>query len=187
MTEMRLPPAALAAAAQGDFENFMTAATPGGIEAQEAAGQKELVHNETLPKEIHGREVFEAWGVEFLQDADDLFVFALLPDGWKKKPTEHSMWTELLDEQGRCRAMIFYKAAFYDRSAHMSPKRFYAFERYGEPGDPARIVGADGSVPFSVPMSEEPSYEERNEAQAKLEAWAKENLPDYDSFAAYWE
>ena len=43
-------PAAIIALAQGDIENALIAATPGGIEAQEARGQQEFAANSTLPK-----------------------------------------------------------------------------------------------------------------------------------------
>ena len=48
---------------------------------------------------------------------DDLFTDVKLPQGWRIQPTNHSMWSDLLDEAGVKRAAIFYKAAFYDRSA----------------------------------------------------------------------
>jgi hypothetical protein len=40
-----------------------------------------------------------------------------LPPGWKVVPTDHSMWSDLVDAKGEKRASIFYKAAFYDRDA----------------------------------------------------------------------
>lgn len=42
-----------------------------------------------------------------------------LPDGWKKVGTNHDMHSDLVDETGKVRASIFYKAAFYDRRADM--------------------------------------------------------------------
>ena len=44
---------------------------------------------------------------------------ATLPPGWSRQGSDHAMWAHLLDEHGRQRVGIFYKAAFYDRSAHM--------------------------------------------------------------------
>lgn len=35
-------------------------------------------------------------------------------------PTEHSMWSKLIDSDGLERASVFYKAAFYDRNAHIT-------------------------------------------------------------------
>src|SRR5262245_36184498 len=117
---MPLTPAALSALAKGDFENFIAASTPGGIEAQEKAGQAELVRSAKLPKEGYLRETAEALGIVFSGDIDDLFVAVTLPTGWRLQATDHSMHSDLLDEQGRRRAGVFYKAAFYDRAAHMS-------------------------------------------------------------------
>lgn len=120
--KLKMTPAAFAAAANGDLDNFFMAATPGGIEAQEAAGQATFVAQESLPKRIMDitREQLEALGFQFGEDLDDLFVTARLPKGWKKEAApDHSMWSYLIDENGKRRASIFYKAAFYDRSAFM--------------------------------------------------------------------
>jgi len=128
--------AALAALAGGDLENFAVAATPGGIEAQEAAGQASLVaSNSRLPKECKTPwpEIEKALGIKVLGDADDLFYSVKLPEGWKLQATGHSMWSKLLDTHGRVRAKIFYKAAFYDRSAHITflSRYYHAHEPVG--------------------------------------------------------
>ena len=116
-------PAAVSAAARGDMDNFMVAATPGGIEAQEAMGQAALVGTkDTLPKDCPQKEL-EALGFVFGGPIDDLFINVTFPAGWSKKATEHSMWSELLDETGKKRGAIFYKAAFYDRRAFIRLER----------------------------------------------------------------
>lgn len=113
-------PAALSAALRGDLKNASIASTPGGIEAQEAKGQKDLCVSSKLPKDIRGgREQFEEMGVKFLDDTDGIFVNVELPPKWKLEPTDHSMWNNLVDEKGNKVAEIFYKAAFYDRNAFM--------------------------------------------------------------------
>ena len=89
---------------------------------QESRGQSSFVNSDTLPKKCD-RQALEALGVVFGDDADDLFVFVTLPDGWKKEPTEHSMWSRLVDGSGFEVASIFYKAAFYDRDAFVSMKK----------------------------------------------------------------
>ena len=43
-----------------------------------------------------------------------------MPNGWKKQATDHSMWSELIDDKGKVRATIFYKAAFYDQRAFLN-------------------------------------------------------------------
>lgn len=127
-----ITPAAVAAAQRGDLLNLVAAMTPGGIEAQEAAGQRALCANGAkLPKEIlHNpgltpKILTEKLGFQFNGDADDIFYNVTLPEGWKIVPTDHSMWSNLVDAKGQERAAIFYKAAFYDRSAHISFHRRY--------------------------------------------------------------
>jgi hypothetical protein len=93
----------------------------GLIEEQEAHGQQALAASSELPKptpEVQG--VLERMGVEFGDPSDDLFVCAKLPEGWEVQPTDHPMWSDLVNEKGAGVASIFYKAAFYDRSARMS-------------------------------------------------------------------
>lgn len=108
----------------------------GAIEHQEAQGQKELVESEVLPTDrrpYRGYEktdcdrVMEGWGIVFgeVVPGDPIFQYVTLPAGWKKVPSTHSMWSTLVDDQGVERAKIFYKAAFYDRSAmlHLTPPK----------------------------------------------------------------
>ena len=78
-----ITPAALMAAARGDLANALVASTPGGIEAQEAAGQATFCANATLPKDCP-REALEKLGVKFGKNYDDLFVSVTLSFGWKK-------------------------------------------------------------------------------------------------------
>ena len=94
----------------------------GAILAQEARGQRAFAASTVLPIECLGctREQLEALGIVFGEPVDDLFIEVQLPEGWEKVPTDHSMWTDLVDAQGERRAAVFYKAAFYDRSAHIS-------------------------------------------------------------------
>ena len=41
-----------------------------------------------------------------------------MPQGWTRRATDHDMHSEILDEAGKIRISVFYKAAFYDRRAH---------------------------------------------------------------------
>lgn len=98
----------------------------GGIEAQEARGQRELINSDVLPtdlgREKDSRAKYEALGFVFGATVvdDPIFQNATLPKGWKRQGSNHSMWSHIIDERGLKRVAIFYKAAFYDRSAHMS-------------------------------------------------------------------
>ncbi len=115
-------PATIHALAKGDFKNAIIAETPGGIEAQEKAGQQEFVTSTSLPIEFEycERKDLEDMGIKFGDKIDDLFIEAILPDGWEKIATDHDMWSKVVDETGKERLRIFYKAAFYDRRASLS-------------------------------------------------------------------
>lgn len=94
------------------------------IYAQERRGQQQLVHSDVLPTNygLQGkREDFEALGFRFGDPVPDdpLFQEVMLPDGWRREPTEHAMWSKIVDERGLERVAVFYKAASYDRKAHM--------------------------------------------------------------------
>lgn len=110
----------------------MSAGTDGYITGMEADGQRQVVQSDVLPADAPWAGT-EKWGKApdvTLEDLgfvkgepiadDDLFVRCTLPDGWSKKGTSHSMWSDVVDERGVTRVAVFYKAAFYDRHAHAS-------------------------------------------------------------------
>lgn len=107
----------------GDSSNF--------ILEQEAAGQRQLVASDVLPTKINSpygdarklaKEKLETAGFKFGQvvPRDPLFQEVQLPAGWKKVGTSHDVWSSVVDDKGRERISIFYKAAYYDRDAFMN-------------------------------------------------------------------
>lgn len=207
--ESGVSPAALAALAKGNISDAMTASIPGGIEASEKLGQQELVQSTNLP--IEGlqwhSEQLERWGITFKrEEIDGLFYSARLPDGWKKVATDHSMWSELRDEKGRRRAGIFYKAASYDRSAHIQWSRRYAVRpqlpdgrgRYDvKPEELKEILavvldaGQEIYRTEVVPVVNDDRGRRAYEASRAVEMLAEEYLdatyPDWKSPFAYWD
>lgn len=105
------------------------------VEEQERAGQRQLVNSDRLPVEIQSgcgdTAAFEALGFTFGEPDrhDPLFRPATLPEGWKREGTDHDMWSFIIDQLGRRRVAVFYKAAFYDRRASMrlNPLSTYVF------------------------------------------------------------
>lgn len=195
------------------FDAYLSGDVGGAVERQEARGQRELNASEMLPKrgtiEREGghygpvwREKLEALGFIFGDEGDDLFVHCTLPGGWTKKATDHSMWSKLYDEQGRERASIFYKAAYYDRDAHMSwIPRYRAMQWYGatpdEPenwSDPNRenkmicYVVKDGET---VIWHGEPvrnyDWHANDAAREESREWLREHYPQWDDAFAYWQ
>lgn len=209
--EAQITPAAVSAAARGDWENFLVASTPGGIEMQEAQGQRDLcINSAKLPRDgaVQNRKQLEALGIVFGKDVDDLFVGVTLPQGWRIAPTEHSMWSDLLDVQGRKRAGVFYKAAFYDRRAHMHLNRRYSYgtrpvggweQERGQRAFEGYVSDFTGDLFVTSPTVMEPKFD--REARELWDAWAKDkdaksdeaeqwlvaHFPDWKNPLAYWE
>ena len=173
------------------------------IPDQEKRGQRNLINHDVLPKEINWgkREQFEAMGIQFGEAVDDLFVDVVLPAGWKKESTDHNMWSKLIDDKGRERAMIFYKAAFYDRSAHLDiSRRFHCrtqpvggyTDNYKYDTDPAEcvVVDCDTVIWTSNPLTptkELPRYRVSEMLEELGIQWLNENYPNWEDPMAYWD
>lgn len=185
----------------------MAGGTTAAIEHQEAHGQQELVNSESIPyRGSNGKDrtILESWGFKFGEhDGQDLFIEVEMPAGWKKVRTDHSMWSNLLDDKGRIRASIFYKAAFYDRDAFMRLNTRYAIRRKYNDSDlangPIAVEVRDGdavlfSVPFPPPLSKDAErevklarYREEETWDNTATAWLQENYPNYKDAGAYWD
>lgn len=200
--KLRISPAALGAAVKGDLKNFIVASTPGGIEKQEAQGQANFVADKTLPIECINcsRDQLKKMGILFGEVVDDLFISCKLPKGWCKKPTEHSMWSDLLDEKGRIRAHIFYKAAFYDRHAHISLERRYKAsyepeDRYQteityqerEAGLWFGVVTDCGEIIYKTESIKKAGYESTDRLRNTAKSWLDKHYPNHEDSLAYWE
>jgi hypothetical protein len=197
---------------------------------QEARGQQELVRSHHLPREgsvegrAHGRQGsdgyelvrdadpatragLEAWGFVFGAVLDDLFIEAALPAGWSFVASEHSMHSTVQDARGRERLSVFYKAAFYDRSAHARVLPRYRIEdeylRDGPDSEKTRAVQvrvmdtAAGTVVFSAPERTHPDQLPREDRKAAYQgihaasdealAWLGVHYPNWEDPFAYWE
>ena len=169
------------------------------IERQEAQGQQSFVESDTLPTDGGDKQALEAFGFKFLGpvEGDPLFQYVEMPKGWKKVPSDHSMWSYIHDEQGRERIAVFYKAAFYDRSAHYSVnKRFGVRRDYGRKDASVAQVLDGGKVIFSTgPRKYFPgearetwmkNYALDDEAKKEAADWLATQYPEWESVAAYW-
>lgn len=183
------------------------------ILAMEANGQQELATaNCYLPRSmgIGGqgtlvRKQLESYGIQFHEiqfhkgvpttDEDPLFIRVTLPAGWKIAPTNHSMHSDLLDDKGRQRASIFYKAAYYDRRADMTLCRRYAVSLYQE-----RLEDASGMVTSyraAITDCGKPihwvrswvarNYEDGDACDKECQAYLNEHFPKWQDVTAYWE
>lgn len=187
-----MTPAAITALADNNMENFIAAITPGGIERQEKQGQIEQGMKETLP--INGtsgknRAMWESMGFQFLDNADDIFVNVKFPPGWKKVPSESAYWTDLIDDKGRKRASIFYKAAFYDRHSIIHPEqRFRQNTEYSDEENTRTVTITDsGKVIHTVGVCSLYDRDSMDLIDSQADAWLKQNYPDWRNPAAYWD
>jgi len=183
------------------LEDAMVMGSSWAILHQEAQGQAELINSEVLPTDrgaSFGRDctaVLEGFGIKFgeVVEGDPLFQHCTLPQGWKKVATNHSMGSLLVDDKGRERASIFYKAAFYDRKAHMNLKpRFCADMDYDRKDEDSVVYNVTdcGKVVYStepMPLNDRKSYEVSDEALKVATAWLDEHWPDWKNPAAYWD
>jgi len=192
---VNITPAAIIALAQGDLENFVAASTPGGIEAQESAGQQKLIEQCQLPVEVHGgglslTALATHWpGFAVApEDSGDILQPVTLPPGWQLRATSHSMWSDLLDDQNRVRARVFYKAAFYDRRASMDIVPRYNVEvDYAE--DPVQYSVLDcatGEHLYVEPKCGCVDWDAREAANKRCDEYLLKHYPDHRDPFAYW-
>ena len=206
-----ISPAALGALMNGKFENFMTASTPGGIEAQEAAGQADTIKSNKIACKAPWGQL-KALGFKKLDEGDGVLCNAEFPEGWEMRATEHSMNSDLFDDKGRKRGSMFYKAAFYDRSAslYLSPRFAYGYdpedhykseityqERKVSPHRGEVVDNSTGEIIFSTEWKsftqpedgswnqEASDYEDK--IKRELKEWLNKNYPDWENPTAYWE
>lgn len=184
-------------------EALLGEVTPGeAIEGQESSGQISFVDSDTLPTKMNcvgsAQDVLGAMGIKIIGPVpnDPLFLYVELPPGWTKVTTDHNMWSNLLDDKGRKRAAIFYKAAFYDRDAHLDPITRYTYgsdyDRQEKENAAVAIATDCGKVIFSttpVPLPEDArkGYDLKEEARKEAKAWLIQNFPDWENPGAYWE
>lgn len=141
-------------------QSAVTGNPSAAIEAMEAQGQRELVNSDVIPTKgtspdefdyhhdaegnyvkdtVSNRQKFEDLGFVFgeVVPRDEMFINVTLPPGWTRKGSGHSMWSYIHDERDIPRISIFYKAAFYDRSAHCGidsvAGKYATSIRYGDP------------------------------------------------------
>ncbi|MEV7013461.1 hypothetical protein [Streptosporangium sp. NPDC051022] len=102
---------------------------PGAIEAQEAAGGEAMAAGDCEVIPARGSDALALLGFSLgeVDSRDPLFRTATLPEGWKRAASDHAMWTHLVDELGRKRVAMFYKASWYDRKAFCQIESVYSY------------------------------------------------------------
>ncbi|BCX13985.1 MAG: hypothetical protein KatS3mg085_517 [Candidatus Dojkabacteria bacterium] len=181
---------------------IMIGSSSEAIWGQEADGQSSVVGSDTfLPTKMLGnaKEVLEAAGVQFLGIVEDdpMFRYVVLPKGWQIVATDHPMWSNLVDNKGRTRAIIFFKATPYDRRAHVSVNRRFDvgidYKKLDEGVAEAIVTDCDKEIFRSVGVEFDPEgdYDLRcaaqDEAITVARQWLIMRYPDWENPAAYWD
>ena len=184
----------------GTLADAMVRGPSRSIEHMEAVGQREFLASDVLPTDgiERARATLEAWGfvIGAAIPGDPIFTQARLPEGWRRGGTDHAMWSKILDAEGRERVSVFYKAAFYDRSAHLSLcSRFVVsqdFDSVLPPGTIAIEVKDAGRVVRSASVEYEGAQygddwrAKYDGLRADLCAWcAEEYGPEWDKPGAW--
>jgi len=196
----------------------------GLIEASERQGQREatscgksrsVMLPANLEKNNYSRKYLvktclESLGIGFPGGGDDVLQPAELPPGWRLEPTDHAMWSDLIDANGNKRGSMFYKAAFYDRDAHVRlESRYIATSEFGEKDEDYKLIDKgkyrrpivcdgqtdehlhegdwQGDLP-SGGQEELSAYWQACDAADNAEStWLSENFPDHEDPLAYWD
>ena len=190
----------------GMVDQMLGKSAGSSIERMEAEGQRQVCAQETrLPTDFNefgdrvgsGRDALTEAGVVFGEcvPSDDIWTQVELPAGWKISPTDHAMWSKLTDNEGRHRAAIFYKAAFYDRGCHIDVVPRYRSsarrpEDYDSPGPYVPQIEDAGAVIWEgSPLHKNPG-ESTSEVAGRAELHAnvelKVRFPNHRELAAYW-
>lgn len=180
----------------------------GIIENQERQAQRSMVGSQRLPRMVQfglrygltWDAICATWGMTVGGEFDDLFNYVTLPAGWQIVASDHSMWTQLADEQGRARALIFYKGAFYDRRAHIviQPRHYWNEDFESDAPNvlaqvwdrgvfPPAIIFEAGKAERKDRMDYSPEFQAQSNAMEKAaREYLATNFPDHYNPLAYW-
>lgn len=172
------------------------------IEHMEKESQEKVVKNIMMAREMSpNKEEWEQLGFIFTDiPGDNVLCNVVLPEGWSLKATDHSMWNDIIDENGMVRGSMFYKSSFYDREAHMTLNRRYGVCSCCVNGDYSTreiFFGNEneklfvaGQTHISKDMSREDRlmiYERQKQLEKMAQEFGDENYPGWESVHAYWE
>jgi hypothetical protein len=140
-------------------------------------------------------------GIVFGAALDPVFREATLPLDWSVHANpSHSMWSAILDAQGRTRATIFYKASFYDRHAELHPTARYTVEveyqgEFGKMGESHRAFVFDNATHQEIFSSktlrrESPTdrtFLKTEDLRKEVTEWLVQHFPEFKDPTAYWD
>lgn len=97
--------------------SYILLGAEGGAKLMNDLARGDMMSECKLPRNGSNAPVWAKMGVIFGENIEgqlNLYRKAKIPAGWKIVPTDHYMYSHLVDDKGRPRAMIGVKAASYD-------------------------------------------------------------------------
>lgn len=186
----------------GFLGDSMTGGTDYAAERNGKHKQALAAASKRLPSRVDrdDRLVYEALGFVFGK-VDGLFMEATFPEGWDTKPTNHYMYTHIVDQHGRRRGQYFYKPDFWDQEASLwgAERRFRCEKDYDKRRDTevvVRVLDCGTEIHRTkahpiVAAPDEKTWEtsERVEAAAfgDARAWLEARFPECGNPLAYWD
>lgn len=150
------------------------------------------------------KECYDRLGITVLSESGNAMYSVQLPDGWTIESTDHPMWNNLLDDKGRNRAKVFYKACcgIMDEADITFNTRYYIFvDTVSQEGDwrqkmESGYIGYikdrdNDSVIYQTDKFEGTTEvlndsDIRRDVRKVLEKYMEKNYPEYEDIFAYW-
>ena len=150
------------------------------------------------------KQQYEKMGIKVVEEYDDLFYSVELPEGWEIKATDHSMWNDVVDNNGRKRISFFYKGAFYDRDAFSNFAHRYSFsispfdDYQSDVGyqerkfKPWKLFITDCGEKIEelkeiVPTTDKEYFAVDDTFREIAKKYLNEKYPDWENINAYWD
>ncbi len=147
------------------------------------------------------KEEWEQLGFTFTDiPDDDILCRATLPKGWTLEETDHCLWTDIKDENGRIRGSMYYNSLPYDRSARMSLRCRYGVHvgsvvedsfveeiYFGNEQEKLFVAGQIRRARGQISREEADARFDREDALRKMaEEFGDANYPGWKSVHSYW-
>jgi hypothetical protein len=169
---------------------------------QSHSAQRLLVSSDLVPMQIGGAQLWELEQMGFVFGAQThrLFMHAQFPEGWKKVATDHPLHTDVVDEMGRRRAGIFYRADLCNQRADMTMFARYQIDAFARATDGVGYdvavtdcgstverfgTWSDGAKAGSREQTQS-AQRAREKLAAQARAWLHKKRPKWHNPLLYW-
>ena len=153
-----------------------------------------------LPREIRLADWTDLsqWGIQRVGQANKYSYEVQLPQGWQLCQSNHPHWQELIDDQGRTRADIYFCRDFRSTRTFISLRRRYTTSvEVSQDNTSVRMLILDGARQIHatdwVALGNHTEQAHRffewkahEEAERQAKEWLRQNFPHWQSCLHYW-